>query len=487
MFFRRIAAIGATLALAAAALPAAAQAPAATANTASDTITLFDARTLAVVGDVAVGDEPHAVVLSEDGSRAYVTNFADASVSLVDVPARSAISTVFVGLGPRGLALAPGGALLFVALETENALTILDSATLARVSTVKNVSFAPRTVGFDRTGAQAWVVSVGQTHDVTIVDVALAVSDPDHAVLEKIIVDRGPEGLAFSLDGTKAWVANAEHDDVSIISIPSHLESRVAVGDGPRRVALDPTGARLYVTNELSGTVSVVDTATDSVIGTLDGFAGPLGAAPSADGSYLFVANGVGSTVTRVRLSDPASRVDVATGLAPDGLAIAPEPEIACRLGGVNERGPGGIVDVLRVNGWAGGVDREMRLSVGDSVRVEMTPAPDGGVVVSAALYAWRRPPTRATLAAQPFDLGWTCLHTPLSGGLPQPVTLVNSFGRDDRMGRPRFGALTAPFAVDVSGGAPRAGDFTVQGFVADQFARNGRASVTNAIVLRVR
>lgn len=483
----RLAAVGLVALIAAAAPPAAAQVVAAAANRDSGTVTFFDARSLAVLGDAAVGREPHDVALSADASLAFVSNFLDSTVSVVDVASRSVVRSVFVGLGPRGLALSPDGAHLFVALENENALTILDAATFARAATVKNVSFAPRHVAFDRTGREAWVTSVGETHDVTIVDVALAFSDPDNAVVEKIIVDRGPEGIAFSLDGSKAWVANSGHGDVSVISIPSHLESRIPVGDEPVGVTLGATGSRLYVANRAAGSVSVIDTASDAVVGTIDGFAGPGALATSADESYLFVSNSLGATVTRVTIADPLSRVDVPAGLAPAGLAFGDEPEISCRLGGVNAKGPGGLANVLRVNGWVGGVDREMWLSVGAPLVVGLTPAPDGGVVVSAVLYAWRRPPTRDSVAEQPFGLGSTCLETPLSGGAPQPLTLVNSFGREDRLGRPRFGPLTAPFTLEIPGGAPRVGDFTVQGFVADEFAGNGRASATNAIVLRVR
>jgi len=461
--------------------------PAVCTNRGDDTVTIFEGRSLAVLGTVAVGAEPHDVVLSSDGQRAFVSNFAGGSISVVDLEARAEISRIPVGLGPHGLALSPDGTRLWVALALEDSLAILDASTLVRLSTVKDVSDSPTVVGFNRSGTEVWVVSVGSTHDVAIVDPVLAIGDPDNAVRERIIVGLTPRGLAFSLDGTKAWVTNGSNDDVSLISIPSHFERRIPVGLRPLRASLDPSGGKLYVSNVGDGTVSVIDTATDEVVDTIGGFDGPLGTAFSADGSFLYVANTGGTDVTRVSLADSASRLAVRSGASPGDLAIRDEPAIACRLGFVNARGPGGIVPVLFAHGSIGGRDRVLDVAVGEPLFLMVGSPPDGTPLARVALFVWRRAPTAATVSPQPYGLVEACLPTPLSGGSPQPILLVNSFGHEDRMGVARVGPRLAPFTLTIPPGIPRAGNFTVQAIVEDARGPNRRASFSNAIVLRAR
>src|SRR5918993_1225982 len=61
---------------------------------------------------------------------------------------------------------------------------------------------------------------------------------------------------------TRAYVTNFSDNTVSVIDTATNtVTTTVSVGAGPRGVAITPGGAFAYVAN-LSGTVSVIDTAT---------------------------------------------------------------------------------------------------------------------------------------------------------------------------------------------------------------------------------
>jgi YVTN family beta-propeller protein len=53
----------------------------------------------------------------------------------------------------------------------------------------------------------------------------------------------------------------------------------VPVGFLPRGVAVNPDGTKVYVTNEVSGTVSVIDTTTNTITDTIKVGNGPVGIA----------------------------------------------------------------------------------------------------------------------------------------------------------------------------------------------------------------
>lgn len=104
-------------------------------------------------------------------------------------------------------------------------------------------------------------------------------------------VEDEPNGVAFSLDGLRAWAANTVSGTVSVIDVD--LVNGVAqdpgvhvdVGTEPYALVLSPNGTRLYVANARSNDVSVIDTATSTVVLTIPNVGSePRGLALTNDG-----------------------------------------------------------------------------------------------------------------------------------------------------------------------------------------------------------
>lgn len=94
----------------------------------ADALLVVDATEGAVLRRIAVGRQPHSVVLHPDGRTAYVSNRWSNSVSVVDLTSGSAVDTLAVGGGPAGLALTRDGSSLYVANGTSDDISILDLA-----------------------------------------------------------------------------------------------------------------------------------------------------------------------------------------------------------------------------------------------------------------------------------------------------------------------------------------------------------------------
>jgi YVTN family beta-propeller protein len=62
-----------------------------------------------------------------------------------------------------------------------------------------------------------------------------------------------------------------------------------SVGTGPVKVAVTRDGTRAYVTNGGSDSISVIDTATDTVTDTIPVGDGPSALAVTPDGKWLYV------------------------------------------------------------------------------------------------------------------------------------------------------------------------------------------------------
>jgi YVTN family beta-propeller protein len=63
------------------------------------------------------------------------------------------------------------------------------------------------------------------------------------------------------------------------------------VGKSAWYVAIDPINNRAYVTRREENKVSVIDTATDEVVASIDVGKGPIGVAVDPDKKRLYVAN----------------------------------------------------------------------------------------------------------------------------------------------------------------------------------------------------
>src|SRR5262249_45031946 len=73
-----------------------------------------------------------------------------------------------------------------------------------------------------------------------------------------------------------AYVANLGSDTVSVIATATNtVVATVPVGHFPRGVAITPDGTHAYVANDGSNTVSVIATATNTVVATV-----PVGSTP---------------------------------------------------------------------------------------------------------------------------------------------------------------------------------------------------------------
>ncbi len=114
-------------------------------------------------------------------------------------------------------------------------------------------------------------------------------------------------GTATAQAQTRAYVANRSNTVSVIDTATNTVVATIPVGQGPWEVAITPDGTRAYVTNAFSNTVSVIDTATNTVVATIP--VGALGVAITPDGTRAYVTNGSSA----VSVIDTATNTVVAT------------------------------------------------------------------------------------------------------------------------------------------------------------------------------
>jgi YVTN family beta-propeller protein len=168
----------------------------------------------------------------------------------------------------------------------------------------------------------------------------LVIDTATNMVVATVKVGNGPRGIAVTPDGTHAYVANEFDDAITVIATATNTVLTgpgfpIPVGHFPNTVAITPDGQHVYLTNYGSNSVSVIATASNTVVATvaLGLGSGPAGVAITPDGTHAYVANfGAGAvsviaTATNAVLTGTGFPIPVGTD--PERIAITPDGQYA--------------------------------------------------------------------------------------------------------------------------------------------------------------
>lgn len=126
-------------------------------NNGSDNVSVVNLTTLAVIATIPVGNNPAGIAVTPDGSRVYVANYGSDSVSVISTATNTVINTFPVGGGPQGVSVTRDGAYLYVANSNDNTVTVYDTATDTQVGTAIGVGGVPAAFG-EFIGPRIWPV-----------------------------------------------------------------------------------------------------------------------------------------------------------------------------------------------------------------------------------------------------------------------------------------------------------------------------------------
>jgi YVTN family beta-propeller protein len=190
-----------------------------------------------------------------------------------------------------------------------------------------------------------------------------------NTVIATINVGVTPAGLAITPDSHYAYVANNNNydipckDNVSVLNL-HHNTVQTTINhysfNQPYTVTLNADGSKAYVTNSNSSTITIIDTASNTVIGVIGGFDGPSGMVITPDGNTAYVNNyggpegvgsGNGTTVSVVNLNtNSVVGSPITVGLAPAALAMTPDGQFVYVANYVDGNQGTGTISVIRTS-----------------------------------------------------------------------------------------------------------------------------------------
>lgn len=328
------------------------------------TLAVVDPGTLKVIARLPVGNDPHEVIASADGTRAYVSIYGGGSLheldilDLVGLKALAPFDTKPL-FGPHGLT--EGGGKIWFTAEGSKAVGRYDPLT-ASVDWVMGT-------GQDRThmivvapdGKRVYTTNVSSGTVSILVDTPMQMrmgpppggpggapggqgapppggqgggqggpppggGQPREQWVETVVpVGRGSEGFDVSPDGRELWTAASDDGTIWIIdpfakSVTAKIDAGVR---GANRLKFTPDGGRVFVSSLGTGDLVVFDVKARKEVKRLKIGHGAAGILMDEVGGRAFVACSADSYIAIVDLKtlEVTGKVDV--GGVPDGMAWA--------------------------------------------------------------------------------------------------------------------------------------------------------------------
>ena len=363
----------------------------------ADTVSVISTATNSVIATIPVGDGPHELTYDSSHHRVYVPNFGSNTVSVIDTDTNTVVETITVGANPAGSAFDSISNQIYQGNYGTNTVSVIDArvppklaVTSPRSSEVMNdvttgdsditwsvdKALASGSLTLTRTGGnpdpdsphtcqfvgnalhagthahfqldditngcrEAVTLANGTTYMLTFsgINAEGVAANPitranvvfDARILATIVVDSQPTyrpafDTGSSLVGfPKVYVTNDASNTVSVIDTAINtVIDTVAVGIRPLGAVFDPVYQRVYISNYGSDTVSVIDTTSNIVIATIPVGNGPHPPAYDAVNRRVYVPNHISNNVSVINTDTNTITATIQVGTSPIAATFDP-------------------------------------------------------------------------------------------------------------------------------------------------------------------
>lgn len=190
------------------------------------TITVIDAKTLAIVGAIPTGQpESHMLAIAHNGLRGYTANVGPGTVSVLDIKARKTLAVIPVSGNVQRIAITTDDKWVLTSDQTQPRLAVISTASNKVESWV---GLSGLGYGGAVTPDGRWfIIAIPDANKVDVVDLTTM------KLAKSISVAASPQEVLVSPDGKKAYVSCVHANQVDELDLGAWKVSRsIATGKG---------------------------------------------------------------------------------------------------------------------------------------------------------------------------------------------------------------------------------------------------------------
>ncbi len=202
-------------------------------------------------------------VLSHDKNYLYVTMPDQGEIAVVNTGTRRIVGRIPTGAEgqPRRIAIEPDGRHVWVGLDGGGYVAVIDTATNQLAAKIP-VGWGLHTIAFTPDGRYTLITN-SEGNSVSIVETA------KWTMSREVSVGRTPVAVVTSPQGGRVYVATLNDSRLTVIDLAKpDIHSFIQMKPGTTVLRIEPEGRLLFALNQLTSTVSVIDTTVDQIIAT---------------------------------------------------------------------------------------------------------------------------------------------------------------------------------------------------------------------------
>jgi gliding motility-associated-like protein len=294
------------------------------ANYGANSISIINTMTNVVTATIPLSEQPGAISVSPAGSLVYIANESSNNVSVISPVSNTIVATIPVGNSPGAVAISRDGSLVYVTNIADGTVSVIAALSNKVTGTISGFT-QPY---FLALSPAANLLYVGNSPLGTV----SVVNTSTNTIIKSITVGADPVQVVVSPDGSFVYTANQMDNSVSVISAATNtVVATIPTGNRPYGAAISPDGKFLYVGCSTDGAVDVIDTKINQVVKTINVAGMPTGISVTADGSEVYVTNDNSpGTVSVISTATDAVVATVQVGLYPYSLGDFIVPATPC-------------------------------------------------------------------------------------------------------------------------------------------------------------
>jgi YVTN family beta-propeller protein len=232
----------------------------------ANTLEIIDVKSGKIIGAVPNLPGIKATALSSDPSIVFTANGSDGSVSVVDVKTLKVLDNIPMGTGADAIDYEPVHGLVIVSINGDS-LGFIDEKTRKKTGELK-LPGTPELMAIDRQQGRVFQ-AINDKDEVLLIDPV------SRAVLKtyKGCDIKAPTGVVYDPDNQRLFVANAITHTANEVSVIDVLLDKclgtVDIDHGPDQAAFNAHLHHLYVANNGSNNLTVIDTNSLQPLGVV--------------------------------------------------------------------------------------------------------------------------------------------------------------------------------------------------------------------------
>ena len=293
-------------------------------NENSDSITILDEKNKKIIKSISTGGRPRDMKFSKDKTKLYIVVSEENHIAILNLNKLKITGYIKTGDDPEIFDISPNGKLLAVSNEDDNELTIIDLSTKKILKSIQNVGVEPEGVNFSPDGRYVYVTSEG-TNSVIIVD------PWKQEIINEILVGNRPRRGIFVNEGSEYWVSNELNGSVTIINtknfeiiktISFSVKGIKSQDITPVDFAYSKKLEKVFVTLGSANHVAVVNTKSHDVENNILVGSRVWGAALTRNDKELIVTNGNSDDISVIDLKKLVAISSIPVGKTPHTVRV---------------------------------------------------------------------------------------------------------------------------------------------------------------------